>query len=171
MREPVELQLTGSVSGATRPRLDSWLGYCGGFDSLALEWNRRQPPGCRRPFFDPCSALCARIESVGRAKRGSKARSATRETDDSVFGVGELQSVPGVCELHSIRVRRCAPRIGRWGEAWSPAIQYPTRRMTVRLAVCLVPAGVAIRKERRLLHSGDRYLGRLCQSRRNHGPV
>jgi hypothetical protein len=48
MREPVELQLTGSVSGATRPRLDSWLGYCGGFDSLALEWNRGQPPGCRR---------------------------------------------------------------------------------------------------------------------------
>jgi hypothetical protein len=38
------------------------------------------------------------------------------ESDDSVFGVVELQSVPGVGELHSIRVRRCAPRIGQLTE-------------------------------------------------------
>jgi hypothetical protein len=46
------------------------------------------------------------IESVGRAKKGSEARSATQGTDDSVFGVVELQSVRGVGEL------RCAGGCG-----------------------------------------------------------
>jgi hypothetical protein len=46
------------------------------------------------------------IESVACARRGSKARSATQGTDDSVFGVVELQIVPGVCEF------RCAGRCG-----------------------------------------------------------
>ena len=32
--------------------------------------------------------------------------------DDGVFGGVALQSVPGVGELHSIRVRRCAPGSG-----------------------------------------------------------
>ena len=35
-------------------------------------------------------------------------------TDDSVFGVVELQSVRGVGELDSMRVWRCAPGSGGW---------------------------------------------------------
>jgi hypothetical protein len=38
------------------------------------------------------------------------------ESDDSVFGVVELQSVRGVGELSSIRVRRCASRVGVFGQ-------------------------------------------------------
>jgi hypothetical protein len=43
------------------------------------------------------------IQSVAHARRVSEAHSATQRTDDSVLGVVEFQSVPGVAEL---RVRR-----------------------------------------------------------------
>jgi hypothetical protein len=46
------------------------------------------------------------IEFVARGRRGSEACSATQGTDDSVFGVVVLQSVPGVVEL------RCAGGFG-----------------------------------------------------------
>ena len=57
------------------------------------------------------------IESVARVRWGSESRSATQGTDDSVFDVVELQSVPGVGEL------RCAGRSGpgrREGRVFGP---------------------------------------------------
>jgi hypothetical protein len=63
----------------------------------------RQPTRWRRIDFESETGVVApEIESVARARRGSEARSATQGTDDSVFGVVELQSIRGVGEL------RCA---------------------------------------------------------------
>jgi hypothetical protein len=76
--------------------------------------------------FDPCLARCVQIESVGRAGRESEARSATQETDDSVFGVVALQSVRGAGELTTVPVagsviggRPIRGRAGRRGKSTS----------------------------------------------------
>ena len=97
--------------------------------------------------FNPCPALRAKARTVWRALQVQPSSirylgglyvapciscrpgvGLCSESDDSVFGVVELQSVRAVGELRcaggragstragSIRVRRCAPGVGRFGE-------------------------------------------------------